>query len=71
MKIGYTEIEKYKFYQYKRFYGQLQISRTGGKLAAETWRRTFAVLLWECFDVKNQNGNVLVEAMRSVMQATM
>ena len=53
------------------FYGELQKSLTGGKLAAETWQRTFTVLLWQCFDVKNQNGNVLVKAMRSVMQATL
>ena len=44
---------------------------SGGKLVAETWQRTFTVLLWQYFDVKNQNGNVLVKAMRSVMQATL
>ena len=46
-------------------------SLTEGKLAAETWQRTFTVLLWQCFDVKYQNGNVLVKTMRSVIQATL
>ena len=32
---------------------------------------TFTVLLWQCFDAKNQNGNDLVKAMRSVMQTTL
>ena len=50
---------------------ELPKSLTGGKLAAAAWQRTFTVLLWQCFDVKIQNGNVLVKAMRSVMQATL
>ena len=29
------------------------------------------VLLCQCFDVKYQNGNVLVKTMKSVMQATL
>ena len=52
-------------------HGKLQKSATEGKLATETWQRTFTVLLWQCFDVENRNGNVLVKAMRSVMQTTL
>ena len=33
--------------------------------------RDFTVLLWQCFKVKYQNGNVLVKTMRNVMQATL
>ena len=50
-------------------HGELRKSLTEGKLVVETWQRTFTVLLWQCFDVKYQNGNVLVKTMRIVMQA--
>ena len=45
----------------KNFFGELQKSLTAGKNAVETCQTTFKVLLWQCFGVKYQNGNVLVE----------
>ena len=53
------------------FYGELQKSLTEGKLTVETWQRMFTVLLWQCFDIKNQNGNTLVKVMRSLLLATL
>ena len=67
----HTYIYTYIYIHIHIFYGELRKSLTGRKLVAETWQRTFTVLLWQCFDVKNQNGNVLVKAMRSVMQTTL